>query len=369
MPRPGLRLRGGAGLLRGPALVRDKDGISAALLIAEFAAAAKAAGRTIFDTLDELAPACTGCTPTDQLSIRVADLGLLDAMMNRLRVSPPESFGGSARRGRHGPGRGQRTAAAHRGPAVPDQGPQPRHHPAQRHRTEAQVLPGGHPQCRLGRRTAGGPARGPRRAGRRPRGRPRGAGPLAPGSGPRARPQCTRPQSGYRRWRAGVPACRGILRCQVVDLLVQRRGERRAGPRDPVMPRAMTCAPVAGSSWATAKTSPDTVRNSATWRPAISAASPQAGSRSSTAHTRCQPAHGWCVPQAPVCALKYGSHFGPSRHTSLTGSDRCCGHIPKLGPRCFSRHAVECVRRVKETSRGRKCVRDAEVKITKHKGN
>jgi phosphomannomutase len=59
-----------------PSLVRDKDGISAAVLIAEFAAAAKAEGKTIFDTLDEL--------------------GLLDAMMNRLRVSPPESFGGSA---------------------------------------------------------------------------------------------------------------------------------------------------------------------------------------------------------------------------------------------------------------------------------
>jgi phosphomannomutase len=33
---------------------------------------------------------------SDQLSIRVADLGLLDAMMDRLRVGPPESFGGSA---------------------------------------------------------------------------------------------------------------------------------------------------------------------------------------------------------------------------------------------------------------------------------
>ena len=37
-----------------------------------------------------------GLHASDQLSIRVADLGLLDAMMNRLRVSPPESFGGSA---------------------------------------------------------------------------------------------------------------------------------------------------------------------------------------------------------------------------------------------------------------------------------
>lgn len=78
-----------------PHLVRDKDGISAAVLIAEFAAAAKAEGKTIFDTLDELY-LVHGLHASDQLSIRVADLGLLDAMMNRLRVSPPESFGGSA---------------------------------------------------------------------------------------------------------------------------------------------------------------------------------------------------------------------------------------------------------------------------------
>lgn len=78
-----------------PSLVRDKDGISAAVLIAEFAAAAKAAGKSIFHTLDELY-LVHGLHASDQLSIRVADLGLLDAMMNRLRVSPPASFGGSA---------------------------------------------------------------------------------------------------------------------------------------------------------------------------------------------------------------------------------------------------------------------------------
>ncbi|MDR6437250.1 phosphomannomutase [Paenarthrobacter nicotinovorans] len=78
-----------------PELVRDKDGISAAVLIAELAAAAKAEGRTIFDTLDDLY-LVHGLHASDQLSIRVADLGLLDAMMNRLRVNPPEAFGGSA---------------------------------------------------------------------------------------------------------------------------------------------------------------------------------------------------------------------------------------------------------------------------------
>ncbi len=78
-----------------PDLVRDKDGISAAVLIAELAAAAKAGGKTVFDTLDELYLQ-HGLHASDQLNIRVANLGLLDAMMNRLRVSPPDSFGSSA---------------------------------------------------------------------------------------------------------------------------------------------------------------------------------------------------------------------------------------------------------------------------------
>lgn len=78
-----------------PNLVRDKDGLSAAVLIAELAAAAKAEGKTIFDTLDELY-LVHGLHASDQLNIRVGDLGLLDAMMNRLRVNRPESFGGSA---------------------------------------------------------------------------------------------------------------------------------------------------------------------------------------------------------------------------------------------------------------------------------
>ncbi|MCZ2404865.1 hypothetical protein IV498_17225 [Paenarthrobacter sp. Z7-10] len=78
-----------------PELVRDKDGISAALLIAELAAAAKAAGRSMFDTLDDLALKY-GLHASDQLSVRVADLSLLETMMSRLRRNPPTSFGGSA---------------------------------------------------------------------------------------------------------------------------------------------------------------------------------------------------------------------------------------------------------------------------------
>ena len=78
-----------------PDLVRDKDGISAALLIAEMAATAKAAGKTLFDTLDDLALQ-HGLHVSDQLSVRVADLELLGSMMGRLRANAPASLGGSA---------------------------------------------------------------------------------------------------------------------------------------------------------------------------------------------------------------------------------------------------------------------------------
>ena len=77
-----------------PELVRDKDGLSAALLLAEFAAACKAEGKTLFDILDELA-LVHGLHASDQLSVRVGSLGLLGAMMNRLREAPPSSFAGS----------------------------------------------------------------------------------------------------------------------------------------------------------------------------------------------------------------------------------------------------------------------------------
>ncbi|MBG0738362.1 phospho-sugar mutase [Paeniglutamicibacter antarcticus] len=78
-----------------PEIVRDKDGISAALLIAELAAEAKARGRSIFDTLDDFALA-HGLHAGDQLSLRVADLTQLTTMMASLRQHPPTSLGGSS---------------------------------------------------------------------------------------------------------------------------------------------------------------------------------------------------------------------------------------------------------------------------------
>jgi phosphomannomutase len=71
-----------------PELVRDKDGISAALLVCELAAGLKAQGRTLTDRLDDLA-AEFGVYATDQLSVRVEDLTEIDRMMSRLRAEPP----------------------------------------------------------------------------------------------------------------------------------------------------------------------------------------------------------------------------------------------------------------------------------------
>jgi phosphomannomutase len=76
-----------------PERVRDKDGITAALVIAELAAALKENGRTLLDALDDLART-HGVHATDQLSIRVADLSLIDAAMASLRDDPPATLGG-----------------------------------------------------------------------------------------------------------------------------------------------------------------------------------------------------------------------------------------------------------------------------------
>jgi len=74
-----------------PSLVRDKDGISAALLVADLAAALRAEGRTLLDRLDELA-AETGLYATDQVSVRVQDLTQITAAMARLRATPPATL-------------------------------------------------------------------------------------------------------------------------------------------------------------------------------------------------------------------------------------------------------------------------------------
>ncbi|MFI5906601.1 phospho-sugar mutase [Dactylosporangium sp. NPDC051541] len=74
-----------------PELVRDKDGITAALLVCELAAGLKAEGRTLGDRLDELA-LHYGVHATDQLSVRVSDLAEIAAMMATVRARPPAAL-------------------------------------------------------------------------------------------------------------------------------------------------------------------------------------------------------------------------------------------------------------------------------------
>lgn len=78
-----------------PEGVRDKDGITAALLITELAAELKQAGRGLADLLDDLAREF-GLHATDQLSVRVEDLSLIADAMRRLREQPPTVLAGLA---------------------------------------------------------------------------------------------------------------------------------------------------------------------------------------------------------------------------------------------------------------------------------
>ncbi len=78
-----------------PGLVRDKDGISAALLMAELVAGLKAQNSSLLARLDELAGEY-GRYATDQASVRVEDLSVITDTMARLRAGPPATLLGQA---------------------------------------------------------------------------------------------------------------------------------------------------------------------------------------------------------------------------------------------------------------------------------
>jgi len=92
---PGLRYgyEEALGYCTDPDAVRDKDGISAALAIAELATVLKASGRTLSDLLDDLA-LTHGLHATSQLSVRLPELKQIGAAMDRLREQPPTALGG-----------------------------------------------------------------------------------------------------------------------------------------------------------------------------------------------------------------------------------------------------------------------------------
>ncbi|MEU7579418.1 phospho-sugar mutase [Streptomyces sp. NPDC041068] len=76
-----------------PEGVRDKDGITAALLLTELASELKEQNRTFLDLLDDLAVE-HGLHATDQLSVRVEDLSLIADAMRRLRERQPTELAG-----------------------------------------------------------------------------------------------------------------------------------------------------------------------------------------------------------------------------------------------------------------------------------
>ena len=75
--------------------VNDKDGISAALLLAQIASDLKSKGLTLLDLLDEVW-ARRGFHGTEQISIRVADMSQITQLLKRIRQNPPQEIAGRA---------------------------------------------------------------------------------------------------------------------------------------------------------------------------------------------------------------------------------------------------------------------------------
>ena len=75
--------------------VNDKDGISAALLLAQIAMDLKRDGLTLSNLLDEVW-ARHGFHGTEQISIRVSDMGAITRLLATLRLEPPREIAGRA---------------------------------------------------------------------------------------------------------------------------------------------------------------------------------------------------------------------------------------------------------------------------------
>ena len=76
-----------------PQTVNDKDGVSAALLMAQIATDLKSEGKTLNDLLDEIWETY-GFHATEQISIRVSDLALISTLMNKLRTQKTTEIAG-----------------------------------------------------------------------------------------------------------------------------------------------------------------------------------------------------------------------------------------------------------------------------------
>ena len=77
-----------------PDIVRDKDGLSTAVLVARSVSRLKSQGKTIIDCLDDLARR-HGLYLTSQLSVRCTDLSEIPEVMARLRSTPLTALAGA----------------------------------------------------------------------------------------------------------------------------------------------------------------------------------------------------------------------------------------------------------------------------------
>ncbi len=75
--------------------VNDKDGISAAIFLAQIASDLAADGKDLNDLLDEVW-ARHGFHATEQISIRVADMSAISKLLANLRSNPPQEIAGCA---------------------------------------------------------------------------------------------------------------------------------------------------------------------------------------------------------------------------------------------------------------------------------
>ncbi|MDO8309970.1 MAG: phospho-sugar mutase [Actinomycetota bacterium] len=85
--------------------VRDKDGITAALMVVEMASRLQQKGRTLLDVLDDLAH-LHGVHATAQVSVRVTHIDRIGEVMHALRTDPPREVAGRAVTGFADLGRG-----------------------------------------------------------------------------------------------------------------------------------------------------------------------------------------------------------------------------------------------------------------------
>ena len=76
-----------------PTSVNDKDGISAALVLAQIATDLKREGRTILNYLDNIW-SLHGFHGTEQISLRVPDLAQVSTLLERIRSNPPHEIAG-----------------------------------------------------------------------------------------------------------------------------------------------------------------------------------------------------------------------------------------------------------------------------------